>query len=140
VEPVVVEETGEAKDAPSADTKTTAAPAAEGDKKPASAAAALPFMDLGRLKQALADESNREEASYSKLWDDIRAFYAAVKSGDAGGYLELRSAIQRQETQRSQQMVQDDEEQFLLKLKKTKRNDPCPCNSGRKFKQCHGTA
>ncbi len=97
-------------------------------------------MDLGRLKQALADESNKEEASYAKLWDDIRAFYAAVKSGDAGGYLQLRSAIQRQEAQRSQQLAQDDEEQFMLKLKKTKRNDPCPCNSGRKFKQCHGMA
>jgi preprotein translocase subunit SecA len=21
---------------------------------------------------------------------------------------------------------------------KTKRNDPCPCGSGKKFKQCHG--
>jgi len=24
-------------------------------------------------------------------------------------------------------------------LKKTGRNDPCPCGSGRKFKHCHGT-
>jgi hypothetical protein len=114
----------------------------DGKKGPTTTAPApaLPFMDLGRLKQALADESNKEEASYAKLWDDIRAFYTAVKSGDAGGYLQLRSAIQRQEAQRSQQLAQDDEEQFMLKLKKTKRNDPCPCNSGRKFKQCHGMA
>ena len=25
-------------------------------------------------------------------------------------------------------------------MKKTKRNEPCPCGSGKKFKQCHGAA
>ncbi|HBO0861634.1 SEC-C domain-containing protein [Pseudomonas aeruginosa] len=25
-----------------------------------------------------------------------------------------------------------------LKIKKTGRNDPCPCGSGAKFKKCHG--
>ncbi|ELR25492.1 ubiquitin specific protease, putative [Acanthamoeba castellanii str. Neff] len=144
VEPVATEEKEKEVETVAATTTKPADAAAsttsDDDKKVPTTAPALPFMDLGRLKQALADESNKEEASYAKLWDDIRAFYAAVKSGDAAGYLQLRSAIQRQEAQRSQQLAQDDEEQFMLKLKKTKRNDPCPCNSGRKFKQCHGMA
>ena len=25
-------------------------------------------------------------------------------------------------------------------MKNTKRNDPCPCGSGKKFKHCHGAA
>jgi hypothetical protein len=143
VEPVATEKEKEEETVAATTTKpadVAASTTSDDDKKVPTTAPALPFMDLGRLKQALADESNKEEASYAKLWDDIRAFYAAVKSGDAAGYLQLRSAIQRQEAQRSQQLAQDDEEQFMLKLKKTKRNDPCPCNSGRKFKQCHGMA
>ena len=27
---------------------------------------------------------------------------------------------------------------FKREMDKVKRNDPCPCGSGKKFKQCHG--
>jgi len=33
---------------------------------------------------------------------------------------------------------QDKEQPFKRSNKKVGRNDPCPCGSGKKFKQCHG--
>jgi len=32
----------------------------------------------------------------------------------------------------------DQDQKWLELLAKTGRNDPCPCGSGQKFKNCHG--
>ena len=37
-------------------------------------------------------------------------------------------------------MALEDEKQLQQAFAKTGRNDPCPCNSGKKFKLCHGRA
>jgi uncharacterized protein len=35
-------------------------------------------------------------------------------------------------------MAAEDEERLQQAYAKAGRNDPCPCGSGKKFKQCHG--
>jgi preprotein translocase subunit SecA len=40
-------------------------------------------------------------------------------------------ALPPQQTAKQQTIVKDD-------FSKTPRNAPCPCGSGKKFKQCHG--
>ena len=54
---------------------------------------------------------------------------------------EIRQNIERKEN--TKKMITNDSEEKTTKKKPVKkkkigRNDPCPCGSGRKFKQCHG--
>ncbi len=35
-------------------------------------------------------------------------------------------------------VINSGEQPFVRKTKKIGRNDPCPCGSGKKYKQCHG--
>ncbi len=42
-----------------------------------------------------------------------------------------------EQSQPTHPMISDDQP-FVRKSKKIGRNDPCPCNSGKKYKQCHG--
>ncbi len=60
-------------------------------------------------------------------------FAAAAQSAVAAGELDP-SAVAPAEAPRRQQTVVKDE------WSKTPRNAPCPCGSGKKFKQCHGAA
>ena len=55
--------------------------------------------------------------------------------GDEQGQL---SETQRQMQAASQQMGQQRPTAPIVKEKLPGRNDPCPCGSGKKFKQCHG--
>ncbi len=49
------------------------------------------------------------------------------------------SAIEDEQQQEQEQMQQEQAQQpFIREGKKVGRNDPCPCGSGKKFKQCHG--
>jgi uncharacterized protein YecA (UPF0149 family) len=38
------------------------------------------------------------------------------------------------------QILAAEEAQMQAVFAKAKRNDPCPCGSGKKFKHCHGKA
>ncbi len=58
-------------------------------------------------------------------------FAAAARSAAAAGELDP-AAVPAEEAPRKQQTVVKDE------FSKTPRNAPCPCGSGKKFKQCHG--
>jgi len=54
---------------------------------------------------------------------------------------EIRQNIERKEN--TKKMITNDSEEKVAKKKPVKkqkigRNDPCPCGSGRKYKQCHG--
>lgn len=51
---------------------------------------------------------------------------------------EQLSETQRQMQQASQNMGQQRPTTPIVKEKLPGRNDPCPCGSGKKFKQCHG--
>ena len=54
---------------------------------------------------------------------------------------EIRQNIERKEPAKKMSTNKDDSEgakKKPAKSKKVGRNDPCPCGSGRKYKQCHG--
>ena len=44
----------------------------------------------------------------------------------------------REETQLSTNSTQEQKRQPVHVEKKVGRNDPCPCGSGKKYKNCHG--
>ena len=52
----------------------------------------------------------------------------------SGGIQTAMSAANGQDTRR-QQVTQP-----IIAEKKIRPNDPCPCGSGKKYKQCHGKA
>ena len=73
---------------------------------------------------ALIEQRRREEAEREKL-----AFEHAVASGMAGAGAEAAP----------QEAPQPEAPQtFTRPEPKVGRNDPCPCGSGKKYKQCHG--
>ena len=54
---------------------------------------------------------------------------------------EIRQNVQREQTQTVQQTNLEDAnsaERKPIRVEKVGRNDPCPCGSGKKFKNCHG--
>ncbi len=62
--------------------------------------------------------------------DDAGGFDRAARAAVAEGELPPE-AMPPQQTAKQQTIVKDD-------FSKTPRNAPCPCGSGKKFKQCHG--
>ena len=64
-----------------------------------------------------------------------RPQYTESHGGDQGQQL---SDTQRQMQQAAQNMGQQRPTAPIVKEKLPGRNDPCPCGSGKKFKQCHG--
>jgi preprotein translocase subunit SecA len=56
----------------------------------------------------------------------------ATGAGFAGGADEA-AAMRAQNTEAKVETIRRDQP-------KVKRNDPCPCGSGKKYKQCHGKA
>ena len=108
------------------------APATTTTEKKGGGETQLPFMQkLTRetYMKMLADDSNKEEASYSRLYEDVEEFHSLKKRNPsllaqpAGGLAAGSSAA---------------DAAFEQKMKKVKRNDACPCGSGKKFKACHG--
>ena len=71
-------------------------------------------------------QQSSSETSDSTGFDRARA--AAIAEGDLP-----ESAAPAQQTVKPKTVVKDD-------FEKTPRNAPCPCGSGKKFKQCHGAA
>ena len=71
-------------------------------------------------------QQTSSETSDSTGFDRARS--AAVAEGDLPP-----SAAPAQQTVKPKTVVKDD-------FDKTPRNAPCPCGSGKKFKQCHGAA
>jgi preprotein translocase subunit SecA len=64
---------------------------------------------------------------------DIGGFDQAARAAVAEGEIPA-SAVPAQAAPTKQQTVVKDA------FDKTPRNAPCPCGSGKKFKQCHGAA
>jgi preprotein translocase subunit SecA len=54
-------------------------------------------------------------------------------------HAEAQPINEQQAQPESQQQISEDSEQpFVREGKKVGRNSPCPCGSGKKYKQCHG--
>lgn len=87
------------------------------------------FLLNGRLfiKEKGLEQAKEQKTDLSKL----RSNKAAV-GADARAAAAHRAAAQAGQAER--QKV----ETFIRQGSKVKRNDPCPCGSGKKYKQCHG--
>ena len=82
---------------------------------------------LMTVKVQSSDELNQAAEAIEARGESIAnvTYTAPTESGEA----EVRSA---DETQRGLKPVTTEQ------MQRTSRNDPCPCGSGKKFKQCHG--
>jgi len=75
------------------------------------------------------------EAMGSALADDAatQAPQSEAEQAIAAAAAARSAASSRQQNQAAEQPTQP-----FVRGEKTGRNDPCPCGSGKKFKQCHG--
>jgi preprotein translocase subunit SecA len=78
------------------------------------------FQDGSRLEAARVQKTDLSKTRVSRTEEQDDAARARAAAASAG---------QRQERT----------ETFIRQDKKIGRNDPCPCGSGKKFKQCHGS-
>ena len=69
--------------------------------------------------------------------DKMRAQHADASAGGLPGLPQAAPAQAKLQTNRSAPAAAADEP-FVRSQPKVGRNDPCPCGSGKKFKQCHG--
>ncbi|AIT10135.1 preprotein translocase subunit SecA [Candidatus Francisella endociliophora] len=80
---------------------------------------------LAKIRIATEEETQRAQEEWKESMSDIKA--------------EHESVIDNNQTQEEQEQ---DEAPKVQQVKregpKVKRNDPCPCGSGKKYKQCHG--
>lgn len=76
------------------------------------------------------NQSEERSSNYAKAQESAVANAQKEASQARGGYDEaIRNSGGQREVVKQQPIVVE---------KKTGRNDPCPCGSGKKFKQCHG--
>jgi preprotein translocase subunit SecA len=67
--------------------------------------------------------------------EDVEAVEAQRRRGES---LPQNMSHATAENQLADSSAVDDAETFVRQGQKVGRNDPCPCGSGAKFKQCHG--
>jgi preprotein translocase subunit SecA len=80
--------------------------------------------------QSVQNQAAKRENSYAKATEQQAASASAGQIPGREGYDEAMAQSQRQSAPKAQPIVNED--------KKINRNDPCPCGSGKKYKQCHG--
>jgi len=79
----------------------------------------IEFSDGSNLEQAREQKTDLSKTQTNRREEDVRAQRAAQNAGRG---------------QRSKPQT------FKREQKKVGRNEPCPCGSGKKYKQCHGKA
>lgn len=80
--------------------------------------------------QSVQNQAAKREDSYARATEHQVASSAAGAIPGREGYDEAMAQSQRQSAPKAQPIVNEE--------KKINRNDPCPCGSGKKYKQCHG--
>ncbi len=88
---------------------------------------------LARVRVRSEDEVTRMEAE-ERRQADAQATQMQFQHAETGGYGADEEAAQVQ----AEQAVVAMPEPVLREGPKIGRNDPCPCGSGKKYKQCHG--
>jgi preprotein translocase subunit SecA len=83
------------------------------------------FSDGRTLQEAREQRTDLSKVQTSRASDAEQTQRRVAQAAGAGG-----AQAQRQQ--------QPKPETFRRAAPKVKRNDPCPCGSGKKFKQCHG--
>ena len=81
---------------------------------------------LAKIRIATEEETERAQEEWKDSMSDIKAEHESVIDNNT----------------REDEQEQENEAPKIQQVKregpKVKRNDPCPCGSGKKFKQCHG--
>ena len=81
---------------------------------------------LAKIRIATEEETQIAQEEWKDSMSDIKAEHESVLDNN----------------ERQDEQEQEDEAPKIQQVKrqgpKVKRNDPCPCGSGKKFKQCHG--
>lgn len=83
------------------------------------------IVSLAKIRIATEEETERAQEEWKDSMRDIKAEHEGVIDNN-----ERQEEQNQEETPKIQQVKRDGP--------KVKRNDPCPCGSGKKYKQCHG--
>jgi preprotein translocase subunit SecA len=81
--------------------------------------------NLAKMRIQVPEEAQRMEEEWKNSIRNIEAQHEDVLSGSASSSEEEEKAFTAHQP-------------FVRDTAKVKRNDPCPCGSGKKYKQCHG--
>ena len=113
---------------------------AEGDIRVAALAVLSNLTATGRIAREKAEAYVLEAVSGAVRQAFGRGLADPKLSGpsafsNAANREQERHAIGRQDVRRT---APDTSQSFVAPLKTIGRNDPCPCGSGKKFKNCHG--
>ena len=84
-------------------------------------------------KVQVAEEEDAEAIDEQRLEQESQEMH--FEHADAS---EATESIQQDETHVVADATAASEEPFMREGKKVGRNEPCPCGSGKKYKQCHG--
>ncbi|MCV6637592.1 preprotein translocase subunit SecA [Candidatus Albibeggiatoa sp. nov. NOAA] len=91
--------------------------------------------DISKVQVQRQEEVDAIEAERRRHTPEMQFRHAQVE-GLANEYSEQQQAQQADAAQ--QEAEQARQQPFVRHGKKIGRNDPCPCGSGKKYKQCHG--
>ncbi len=93
-------------------------------------------------RQAVAARRNAQAAAYSRTQEIRREYGASNPSNPYANYSTTRETYEGENAQRqAAQNINRQAQQVRRPVKaepKVGRNDPCPCGSGKKYKNCHG--
>ncbi|MED7819590.1 MULTISPECIES: preprotein translocase subunit SecA [unclassified Francisella] len=82
---------------------------------------------LAKIRISTEEETQRAQEEWKESMVDIKAEHESVIDNN-----------HREDEQEEQQEEAPKVQQVKREGPKIKRNDPCPCGSGKKYKQCHG--
>jgi len=95
------------------------------------------FLLKGSLAFPNDDEMRRAQAAQSQAEAQRKAQASRLRTNNSQQQTETQAAAQRA-AQAAGHNGPVQRTQPIVKEKVVGRNDPCPCGSGKKFKQCHG--
>ena len=81
--------------------------------------------NLAKIRIQAPEEAQRMEEEWKNSIKNIEAQHEDVLAGGSSSVTDEENA-------------QKAHQPFVRDVPKVKRNDPCPCGSGKKYKQCHG--
>ena len=84
---------------------------------------------LSKVRIQSQEEAQQVEEHWRNSMSNVEFHHDSVLEGDAE---------QDNTTQPMQQGVESSPKTFVRSGAKVRRNDPCPCGSGKKYKHCHG--
>ncbi|MBS0211854.1 MAG: preprotein translocase subunit SecA [Proteobacteria bacterium] len=92
---------------------------------------------IARVRVRSQEEVDRMETESQRL-AQLQARQMQFQHADVGGYGADEEAAQVQAEQQAAHARAQAQSPMLRDGPKVGRNDPCPCGSGKKYKQCHG--